>query len=96
MLFSENFESAYGYGHIEIYKGVYEKLCNGGNEAVKMSDAMLSLGFLHSIYVSNEKEKWVNLDEKEESQKLGIKDEKLLRLYRSNKNISQIWFNFFL
>lgn len=89
-LFSENFDSAYGYGHIEIYKGVYEKICNGGNEAVKMSDALFSLRFLHSIYVSNEKNKWVNLDEKEESQKLGIKDENLLRLYRSNKNISQI------
>ena len=48
-----------------------------------MTDAMFSLRFLHSIYVSNEKNKWVNLDENEESQKLGIKDEKLLKLYRT-------------
>ena len=85
-LFSENFSSAYGYGHIEIYKGVYEKICNQGDEAVKMYDALLSLRLLHSIYVSNEKNKWIELSDNEESTKLGIKDENLLKVYRFNKN----------
>jgi len=83
-LCSENFSSAYGYGHVEIYKGVYSKICKKEAEAVKMSDALLTLRFLHSLYVSHEKNKWIDVADNEESCKLGIKDENLLKQYRLN------------
>ena len=84
-LFSENFTSAYGHGHEDIYRGVQKKLTNKGNEAVTLKDALLSIKFLHAIYISDEQNKWVNVDTDQESSRLGIRDEKLLNIYRNNK-----------
>ncbi len=79
--FSEDFKSAYGFGHIDIYQGVYNKLSKGEKEAVTLKDALLSIRFLHAIYVSNEKKQWIDLKLKEESSKLGIKDFNLSQKY---------------
>ena len=71
---SESFSSAYGNGHINIYKGVYNKLSGNGPEAISLEDALLSIKFLHAIYISNENNNWVDVNTKQESKKLGIKN----------------------
>tara|TARA_B100000242_G_scaffold293893_1_gene273547 strand:+ start:1752 stop:2840 length:1089 start_codon:yes stop_codon:yes gene_type:complete len=83
-LFSEEFPTAYGFGHIEIYKGVYNKIKRIGSEAVELKDALLSIKFLHAIYVSDEKNSWVDLNSCGESQRLGIKNKELDAFYKTS------------
>ena len=80
---SESFESAYGFGHIKIYEGVYDTLMNGGEPAVTFDDALKTMRFLHSVYRSDELKEWVSLGSDEESDRLGRPDDKLFSHYRT-------------
>ena len=81
--YSQSFTSAYGFGHIDIYKGVYKKLTKTGEEAVTLSDGLKTIKLLHSIYKSDELREWVDLDQSLESERLGKRDPELLKIYQN-------------
>ena len=85
LLQSENFDSAYGYGHIEIYKGVFSKLSSHGKEALTFEDGLKSINFLHAIYKSDEESQWLILADCLDSSRLGKKDNDLLEIYKSKQ-----------
>ena len=82
---SEEFPNPYGFGHREIYQGVYNSLVKGEKPAVEFEDAMRTLMLLHSLYVSDEIKDWVVVDSGRESARLGQPNEELANIYRSPK-----------
>ena len=84
-LHSEVFSDVYGFGHKQIYTGVYEAIVNNGKPAIEFDDAMGTIQLLHAIYRSAELGEWVNISDKLESARLGQPDEDISLLYRSEK-----------
>lgn len=82
--YSDSFQDAYGYGHNEIYQGVYQVLSNSGEPALSFADGMKTISLLHAIYASAEQNNWVNIKDKISSNKLGMVNEQLSILYRVN------------
>ena len=80
---SEVFPDVYGFGHKNIYIGVYDAIVNKENPAVDFDDAMNTIKLLHSIYRSAELGEWVRLSDEMESKKLGTPNEKISSLYRT-------------
>lgn len=83
--FSDDFTDAYGLGHNNIYQGVYESITDAGAPALTFEDGMQTISLLHAIYASAEKNDWVNIADQISSSKLGIPDESLSKLYRTDK-----------
>lgn len=81
--FSDSFKDAYGFGHNDIYGGVYDTLTNRGRPAVEFADAMQTMCFLHAVYLSAELGSWVEVGQRRESARLGRPDEALAQLYRT-------------
>jgi predicted dehydrogenase len=81
--YSDSFADAYGLGHNDIYRGVYDTLVHGGRPAVEFDDAMKTIGFLHAVYVSAERGGWVEVALCHESERLGRTDDALSALYRA-------------
>jgi UDP-N-acetyl-2-amino-2-deoxyglucuronate dehydrogenase len=81
--YSDKFADAYGLGHSDIYRGVYDTVVCGGSPAVEFDDAMKTLCLLHAVYVSAERGGWINVAEAHESARLGRPDEALATLYRT-------------
>lgn len=82
-VYSDTFEDAYGLGHNDIYAGVYDALVNGGKAAVEFDDAQNTIRLLHAVYLSDERQCWVDVARGEESARLGKPDEALAALYRT-------------
>lgn len=80
---SDAFEDAYGFGHNDIYRGVYDTLVSGGRPAVDFDDALKTVALLHAVYLSDEQSTWIDVAEARESARLGRPDEQLASLYRS-------------
>lgn len=85
-LFSDTFEDAYGHGHNQIYAGVYDCIVNGGKAAVEFSDAMNTVKLLHAVYLSDERQDWVDVAAGEESSRLGKPDAELASLYQTKRD----------
>ncbi len=83
--YSDNFKSAYGFGHNEIYDGAYKKILNLGVEAITLKDALKTIDFLHALYKSDEEKDWINISDHPVSCRLGCLDDNLLDLYRTKK-----------
>ncbi len=83
--FSDNFTDAYGLGHNHIYQGVYDAVEGVGAPALTFEDGMKTIALLHAIYASAEKNDWVNIADQVSSSKLGVADDNLAQLYRTNK-----------
>lgn len=81
--FSDSFADAYGFGHNDIYRGVYNALVHEGRPAVEFEDALKTMGFLHAVYLSDERASWVDVAEGHESARLGRDDKALAALYRT-------------
>jgi UDP-N-acetyl-2-amino-2-deoxyglucuronate dehydrogenase len=81
--YSDSFADAYGFGHNDIYHGVYDTLVRGGRPAVEFEDAMETVCFLHAVYVSAERGSWIDVAQRLESARLGQPNEALARLYRT-------------
>jgi predicted dehydrogenase len=81
--YSDSFPDAYGFGHNDIYRGVYETIVEGGQPAVDFEDAMKTVRLLHAVYSSAERGHWVEVGERLESARLGRMDETLASLYRT-------------
>ena len=81
---SEEFPDVYGFGHKQIYLGVYDTIINGGKPAVEFEDAMMTIQLLHAIYLSAETGNWVDVSKGRESSKLGRPNDEISSLYRTN------------
>lgn len=81
--YSDSFPDAYGFGHDDIYRGVYETIAAGGQPAVEFADAMKTVRLLHAVYVSAERAEWIEVAEGLESARLGRADDTLANIYRS-------------
>lgn len=81
--FSDAFPDAYGFGHRDIYRAMYETIANGGQPAVSFGDALKTIGLLHAVYASAERHAWVEVDAQIESERLGRTDEALADIYRT-------------
>lgn len=82
---SEEFPDVYGFGHTDIYRGVYSRVIKGDKPAVEFDDAMNTMRLLHAIYASDERGAWVNLKDEVESTRLGRANDKISALYRTPK-----------
>jgi predicted dehydrogenase len=81
---SDTFADAYGFGHNDIYRGVYDTLLRGGRPAVEFEDALQTVALLHAVYLSAEQSAWVEVADARESARLGRPDERLASLYRAS------------
>ena len=80
---SEDFSlDVYGKGHNEIYKQIVNFYNKGNKFSVSQNDAFNTIQLLNAFYVSDEKQKWINVKKSKDSNRLGIKNEKLSKLYR--------------
>lgn len=80
---SENFPIVYGYGHLEVYKRVYNFLIKKNDLNVTKQDAIGTLELLHAFYLSNEIGKKIILGNKKQSKNLGKESKKISQLYRT-------------
>ena len=81
--YSDSFADAYGFGHIDIYAGVYDTIVNGGSPAVRLDDGMQTIRLLHALYSSDEQGAWVDVASAGESLRLGRPDDTLGAIYRT-------------
>jgi UDP-N-acetyl-2-amino-2-deoxyglucuronate dehydrogenase len=81
--YSDSFADAYGFGHDDIYRGVYAAIVEGGPPAVGFEDAMKTVALLHAVYASAERGAWVELALQPESERLGRPDDALAAIYRT-------------
>ena len=85
--YSEEFKIVYGTGHQEMYRDISRVLREGGEQPVSARDALKTLVLLHSIYLSAERQDWVQLSDGNQSNLLGRTDEQISKLYRTSKKI---------
>ena len=80
---SEVFPDVYGYGHKQIYVGVFEAINNNEKPAVEYDDAMNTIKLLHSIYRSAEIGDWIQVADELTSNYFGRPNEEISKLYRT-------------
>jgi predicted dehydrogenase len=81
---SEDFTTVYGFGHLDIFKGITEFLMKKINrQPIDFEDAMGTIRLLHALYRSDETGTWVDVAKGEASRRLGRPDESLSALYRT-------------
>lgn len=73
----------YGRGHKEMYSDIAAYLFNGTPYPVSKNDCANTIKLLHSIYRSDETGAWVDVEEGQQSDRLGRPNEKLSNLYRT-------------
>jgi Holliday junction resolvasome RuvABC DNA-binding subunit len=71
-IINEEVFSGYGYGHIEELKKFTKLIKTNNNGFINISDGRRAVKLVHAVYSSIEKNKWINLDSKFESKKLGV------------------------
>ena len=87
-LFSEEFNTVYGYGHNQIIQGIVDCLIHKQNPLIDFNDGLKTIQLLHALYRSDEIGGWVDV-ENAVSTRLGRPDESLSKLYRlSPKEVS--------
>lgn len=81
---SEDFsDCVYGNGHEVLYEDISQVLSNPTKEfIISPKDNLGTIKLLNSLYVSDEKKNWVNVDSSTESARLGKFDQDLFDLYR--------------
>ena len=72
----------YGRGHLALYNDISNCLINNIDYPINYDDCLNTITLLNAIYVSDEKSNWVNLQNMEQSKRLGREDKKLSKLYQ--------------
>lgn len=75
----------YGRGHINLYKDIVKDLVLKKPFYINEKDCHQSIKLLHSFYKSDEISNWVKLSKNVQSKRLGVKNEKISKLYRLSK-----------
>jgi len=82
----EGHGAVYGFGHTEMYRDIVSEFQNGIPYPVDQDDCLQTLKLLHAFYRADEAGSWVNVDSNEESNRLGIANEAISKLYRTPVN----------
>lgn len=85
---SEVFPDVYGFGHKEIYRGVYRCLTQGESPAVEFDDAMKTIKLLQALYASDENQNWAEMSRNPQSVRLGRPNEELSNIYRTSRSLN--------
>lgn len=81
---SEDFSgNVYGNGHQQMYSDIVAALSGGTPYSAEYEDVLASMKLLNAFYRSDECAGWVQVNEGEESTRLGRSDDALAGLYRS-------------
>jgi len=84
--FSEDFsDCVYGDGHKILYEDIFQSITNNEPYSVSRNDCLQSIRLLHAFYRSDEKNNWQEVNEDGESFRLGMENNKISNLYRTNK-----------
>jgi len=82
---SEDFSgNVYGLGHGKIYQEIVDHFNGVSNFPVTYKDTLETIQLLNSFYVSDECQTWINVESAGDSKRLGLLDEELAGLYRTN------------
>ena len=80
---SEDFsECVYGNGHMVLYDEIAICLIENREFIINQNDNLKTIKLLNSFYLSDEQSKWINLNDNEESTRLGREDIELENLYK--------------
>jgi UDP-N-acetyl-2-amino-2-deoxyglucuronate dehydrogenase len=79
----KGYGAVYGFGHAEMYKDIVGHFVGDAPYPVSREDCISTLRLLHAFYRSDEAGDWVNVDSKEQSQRLGRTNEVISDLYRT-------------
>ncbi len=80
-VYSEEVSMAYGLSHHKVYQLIVKSILDGKPSPVEFEDGLNTIKLLHALYRSNEDRRWVRLDERIESKRLGECNDKLLAEY---------------
>lgn len=81
--FSVQFDDAYGFGHIDLFKSIVAELRGTGKSLIEYEDGMETIRTLHALYRSDELGNWVALGDRPESARLGRPNDAISRIYRT-------------
>jgi len=81
-LYSENIPDAYGFGHNKFYNDVKNDFIKIKKFPIKPDDCIETVRLLNSFYVSDEQKKIVSVKKIKDSSRLGVKNEKISKIYR--------------
>jgi UDP-N-acetyl-2-amino-2-deoxyglucuronate dehydrogenase len=80
---SEDFsDCVYGNGHMVLYDEIAICLLESREFIINQKDNLKTIKLLNSFYLSDEQSKWINLNDNEESARLGREDIVLENLYK--------------
>lgn len=83
-VYSEEFPTIYGFGHLDILRGVVESLANNDSRGlISFDDALETIRVLHALYRSDELNRWVKVDRNCSSKRLGRPNDKIAEPYRT-------------
>ncbi len=80
---SEEFHSAYGFGHDAMAEAVIDTLLTDAPTPISLEDALQTIDLVHAIYRSSETEGWIRLQEHPESAYVGKVRHGAAELYRT-------------
>ena len=81
--FSESFKNNYyGFGHKHLYESIKNYFFNKKNFLISYNDCLNTIKLLHCFYNSDYKNKKIYFKDSKDFKKLGIKNEKISKLYR--------------
>ncbi len=84
--FSESFKrNYYGFGHKYLYKSIADYFFRKKNFLISYEDCLNTLKLLHCFYNSADKNKKIYFRNSKDFKRLGIKNEKISKLYRFNE-----------
>jgi len=72
----------YGRGHNEMYMDIADYLFYSIPYPISKDDSFNTLKLLHAFYRSDEQSTWVDVNQSEESERLGRENESISKLYR--------------
>ena len=80
---SEEIPTAYGFGHMQVYRDIVAALRGGPPYPVDRADCASTLKLLHAFYRSDEAGDWVEVASAGQSRRLGRDDDAISALYRT-------------
>jgi UDP-N-acetyl-2-amino-2-deoxyglucuronate dehydrogenase len=82
---SEDFSgNVYGHGHVKLYEEILAFFEKREPFPVDYEDTLSTIQLLNSFYVADETKNWVNVAAAGDSARLGMPDDSLAKLYRTN------------
>lgn len=84
---SEDFSgNVYGNGHKKIYQEIVSHFRGEKAFSVTEQDTFSTIQLLNAFYLADEQKAWIDVFDARDSSRLGIRNDKLASLYRTNRN----------